>query len=542
MHAGQIRSPVKRIDMIKHCRFLLLLIGACFTTALSGQSSTYTVDDFAESITPQDLRMYLSVLASDQLEGRETGTEGNEKAAQFIASQFNSFGIPPYRSDGSYYQDVEFTRTDWGEVALLAGDKTYKQGWDFLCMKQYATRQEVFDLPEIIFAGYGIVDPKHNDYKGLDVRGKAVMIYEGEPSNAKGVYCITGSKEPSEWSDSWRKKMEAAREQGAAVVLLIANDFKKLTSQTRRFNVGPSISLGSAKEASDGPALAILSSTMARELMGGQVKEVISARDRINKGKRPKTVILKTPFTFTARMDRQQITGSNVLGYIEGIDPELKDELVVITAHFDHLGKRGDDIFNGANDNGSGTSTVLDIAQAFALAKQKGVGPRRSVLCMLVTGEEKGLLGSEYYAENPVFPLEKTVVNVNVDMVGRIDKKHEGNPDYIYVIGSDRLSTDLHRINEETNARTMKLELDYTYNAKDDPNRYYQRSDHYNFAERGVPAIFFFNGSHEDYHRPSDTIEKIDFETMAKIGKLVFYTSWELANRDERIRVDGQEE
>ena len=214
----------------------------------------------------------------------------------------------------------------------------------------------------------------------------------------------------------------------------------------------------------------------------------------------------------------------------------------MITAHFDHLGKHGDDIFNGANDNGSGTSTVLDIAQAFALAKQKGVGPRRSVLCMLVTGEEKGLLGSEYYAENPVFPLENTVVNVNVDMVGRVDKKHEGNPDYIYVIGSDRLSTDLHRINEEANARTMKLELDYTYNAKDDPNRYYQRSDHYNFAERGVPAIFYFNGSHEDYHRPSDTIEKIDFEAMAKIGKLVFYTSWELANRDERIRVDVQGE
>lgn len=542
MRDGQTRSPVNQMNKMERCRFLLLLIGACFTTALSGQSSAYTVDDFAESITPQDLRMYLSVLASDQLEGRETGTEGNEKAAQFIASQFNSFGIPPYRPDGSYYQDVEFTRTDWGEVSVQTGEKTYKQGWDFLCMKRYATRQEVFALPEIIFAGYGIMDPKHNDYKGLDVRGKAILIYEGEPVNGKGTYCITGTKEPSEWGNSWQKKMEAATEQGVAVVMMIANDFKQLTGQTRRFNVGPSITLGPAGEGSEGPALVILSSTMARELMDGQVKEVIAARDRINKGKRPKSVVLTTPFTLTARMDRQRITGSNVLGYIEGIDPALKDELVVITAHFDHLGKRGDDIFNGANDNGSGTSTVLDIAQAFALAKQKGVGPRRSVLCMLVTGEEKGLLGSEYYAENPVFPLENTVVNVNVDMVGRVDKKHEGNPDYIYVIGSDRLSTDLHRINEEANARTMKLELDYTYNAKDDPNRYYQRSDHYNFAERGVPAIFYFNGSHEDYHRPSDTIEKIDFEAMARIGKLVFYTSWELANRDERIRVDVQGE
>jgi Zn-dependent M28 family amino/carboxypeptidase len=302
--------------------------------------------------------------------------------------------------------------------------------------------------------------------------------------------------------------------------------------------VGPSISLGEAIQKTDGPALAIISSSMARELMGAQVDEVIDARNRINKGKRPKSVTIKTPFTFTCRLDLNTITGTNVLGYIEGSDPLLKDELVVVTAHFDHLGKRGDEIFNGANDNGSGTSTVLEIAQAFSLAKQKGMGPRRSVLTMLVTGEEKGLLGSKYYVQNPVFPLENTVVDVNVDMVGRIDKKHENNPDYIYVIGSDRLSSDLHRINEETNAKHSHLELDYTYNAPDDPNRYYQRSDHYNFAEKGIPVIFYFNGSHEDYHRPSDTIEKIDFDIMAKIGRLVFYTTWDLANRDERIRVD----
>ncbi len=524
---------------MKNFRFLLLLLSFfCWTVLAQGQAPAYTVDDFAESIVPQDLRMYLSVLSSDQLEGRETGTEGNEKAAQFLASQFKSFGIPGYREDGSYYQDVVFTRTDWGEVSVVTQKKEYKHMWDFLCMKQYATQQEVFRLEDIVFAGYGVDDPKHRDYAGLDVRGKAIMIYEGEPVNKRGKYCVTGTKDPSRWSRDWRMKMQAAQDQGVAVVFMIASDFKKLAGQSRRFMVGPSITLGENIEKTNGPALVIISSAMARELMGAQIDDVIEARNRINKGKRPKSVTLRTPFTFTSRMDLNRITGSNVLGYIEGTDPQLKHELVVVTAHFDHLGKRGDDIFNGANDNGSGTSTVLEIAQAFSLAKQKGIGPRRSVLTMLVTGEEKGLLGSKYYVQNPVFPLDKTVVDINVDMVGRIDKLHEDNPDYIYVIGSDRLSTDLHRINEEMNAKHTQLDLDYTYNAPDDPNRYYQRSDHYNFAEIGIPAIFYFNGSHEDYHRPSDTIEKIDFDAMAKIGKLVFYTTWELANRDERIKVD----
>ncbi len=517
---------------------VVLLSGFLFLGSLGAQQSTYTVDDFAESINPQDLRMYLSVLASDQLEGRETGTEGNEKAAQFLASQFKSFSIPPYREDGSYYQDVIFTRTDWGEVSVVSGNKEYRHMWDFLCLKNYVTKQEVFTMDDIVFAGYGVDDPKHHDYEGLDVNGKAVMIYEGEPVDKKGKYCITGTKEPSQWSQDWKLKMQAAKDHGAAVVLMIAYDFKKLAGQKRRFMVGPSISLGATIEKTDGPALVIMSSAMARELIGNQIDELIAARDRVNKGKRPKSVILHTPFVFTSRMDIQKITGSNVLGYIQGTDPVLKDELVVVTAHFDHLGKRGEEIFNGANDNGSGTSTVLEIAQAFSLAKQKGMGPRRSVLAMLVTGEEKGLLGSKYYVENPVFPLENTVVDINVDMVGRFDKKHEANPDYIYVIGSDRLSTELHQINESMNAKHTKLELDYTYNAPDDPNRYYQRSDHYNFAEKGIPAIFYFNGSHEDYHRPSDTIEKIDFDAMAKIGKLVFYTTWELANRDQRIRLD----
>jgi len=229
------------------------------------------------------------------------------------------------------------------------------------------------------------------------------------------------------------------------------------------------------------------------------------------------------------------IRGENVLGYIEGSD--LKDELIIITAHYDHLGKHDTLLFNGADDDGSGTVAIMEIAEAFMLAKRDGKGPRRSILIMPVSGEEKGLLGSKYYTDNPVFPLIKTIANLNIDMIGRIDNMHlDGN--YVYLIGSDMLSKDLHNINEEINKKHIGLELDYTYNTDDDPHRYYYRSDHYNFAKNNIPVIFYFNGVHEDYHKTTDTIEKIDFNKIEKITRFVFLTAWELANREERIKLN----
>ena len=229
------------------------------------------------------------------------------------------------------------------------------------------------------------------------------------------------------------------------------------------------------------------------------------------------------------------VRGENVLGYIEGTD--LKNELIIITAHYDHLGKHDSLIFNGADDDASGTAGALEIAEAFMLAKKDGNGPRRSILVMPVSGEEKGLLGSKYYTDNPVYPLKKTIANLNIDMIGRIGDFHT-HPNYVYLIGSDMLSTELHNISEEVNKKHTKLELDYTFNKEDDPNRYYYRSDHYNFAKNNIPVIFYFNGIHEDYHKPTDTIEKLDFEKIRKISKLIFLTAWELANRTERIKLD----
>jgi len=233
--------------------------------------------------------------------------------------------------------------------------------------------------------------------------------------------------------------------------------------------------------------------------------------------------------------NKKKIKGENVLGYIEGGD--LKNELIIITAHYDHLGKHDSLVFNGADDDGSGTVATLEIAEAFMLAKKAGHGPRRSVLIMPVSGEEKGLLGSKYYTENPVYPLEKTVANLNIDMIGRLDDWHD-TANYVYLIGADRLSQELHDISEEVNEKHIGLNLDYTFNEEDDPNRYYYRSDHYNFAKNNIPVIFYFNGVHEDYHKTTDTIEKIDFQKIENITRLVFLTAWELANRDERIVVD----
>ncbi len=237
---------------------------------------------------------------------------------------------------------------------------------------------------------------------------------------------------------------------------------------------------------------------------------------------------------------KEVIQAENVVGFIEGTD--LKDEIIVVSAHYDHVGVARDKIYYGADDNASGTSTVLEVAEAFSEAVKASYQPRRSILFLLVSGEEIGLFGSSFYADyQPLFPLKNTVVNLNIDMVGRIDDKYKNKtPDYIYLIGSDKLSQDLHSLHEQVNATYTQLALDYTYNSDNDPNQYYYRSDHYNFAKNDIPVIFYFNGEHPDYHQPTDTPDKLNYQKMEKIARLVFHTTWEIANREERIRLDSK--
>ncbi len=510
------------------------------TTIAKVMDETDVAYRISQSITSEDLSEHLHVLASDEYEGRETGAKGNDLAAAYIANQFKSMGLPAIGAENSYYQMVAFNKTKWDKNEIKVNGNSYKHLWDYLAFATLNTKDTYLESNEIYFLGYGIDDPKYSDYKGDNLNGKVILINEGEPTNNEGVSHITGSKETSEWTDNIYKKLELAKSKGVRHVFIISNDVKKFLAQNRKFLMSANLELGDGTHDSDFANHSYISTNIAKDLIGKKDKRIKRWRKKNKKKGKAGKVKLRSGIEYVMDKNVDILNGRNVIGYIEGTDK--KDELIVISAHYDHLGKRGQDIFNGADDNGSGTSTVLEIASAFAQAKAEGNGPRRSVLCLLVTGEEKGLLGSQYYAENPLFPLENTVANVNIDMVGRVDEKHKDNPEYIYVIGSDRLSSDLHKINERVNQKYTQVTLDYQYNDEADPNRYYFRSDHYNFARKGIPAIFFFNGTHEDYHRTSDTVEKINFDKMEKVGRLFFHTAWELANREDRIIVDGKVE
>lgn len=226
----------------------------------------------------------------------------------------------------------------------------------------------------------------------------------------------------------------------------------------------------------------------------------------------------------------------NIWAYIEG--SEKPEEVLVISAHYDHVGVINGEIYNGADDDGSGTVAILQIAEAFQKAKKEGRGPKRSILFLHVTGEEHGLHGSRFYSENPLFPLANTVADINIDMIGRRDIEHANTNKYVYVIGADRLSTDLHNITVEQNKKYTQLDLDFKFNDPKDPNHFYERSDHYNFAKFGIPSVFLFNGVHEDYHGKGDEPNKIEYDALAKRAQLAFVIAWELANRPERIVVD----
>ncbi len=238
---------------------------------------------------------------------------------------------------------------------------------------------------------------------------------------------------------------------------------------------------------------------------------------------------------FNGRRDPK--SSENVVAFIKG--SEKPDEIVIISAHLDHVGTDKDgNVFNGADDDGSGTVSIMEIAQAFQQAVRDGNGPKRSILFLHVTGEEIGLYGSRYYTENPIFPLENTICDLNIDMIGRIDPEKKDNPNYIYLIGSNKISQELQDVSTEVNNKYTKLDLDYKFDDPDDPNRFYYRSDHYNFAKNNVPIIFYFNGVHEDYHKITDTPDKIEYDLMAKRAQLIFLTAWEIANRNQRITVD----
>ncbi len=491
---------------------------------------------YASGISPGTLRDHLKIIASDSLEGRETGQKGIKIASEYLQKNIRNLGLLPVPETKQYYQNVAFTFSKWKESNLYVDKERFQFLWDYIMITSNNQQMPDIKASQVVFMGYGIDDNIYSDYKKNNVKDQIIMINKGEPSDKNGKSIITGKEELSEWSSDINRKLKVAKLKGVKLVLIIEDDIKKVSENNRSELLSGNMELGNHLNKSINTANHIfISSTVAKAIIGKNEDKILKAREKYAKGK-PESITLKTDISINMSKEVSLLEGQNVIGYIKG--NTKPDEYVIVSAHYDHLGKRGDEIFNGANDNGSGTVTLLEMAQACQQAVMEGNPPQRSIVFLWVCGEEKGLLGSKYYSENPIFALEKTVANINIDMVGRIDEKYRDNPDYIYIIGSDRLSTDLHKINESVNQKYTQLTLDYTYNDTADPNRYYERSDHYNFALKGIPAIFYFNGTHEDYHRTTDDIEKISFEAMANTGKLIFHTLWELANRNDRIVID----
>lgn len=518
-------------------RLNALFAAVAVLCALSGLAQDSLRMRYGNDIQADNLRKHLYILAHDSLEGRETGKLGQKKAANYIANHFSRLGVPP-AVNGDYFQEFPLITEQIQKASVKINGTELKYLDEFFFFPGFGT----WSLKgEVVFGGYGIESELYSDYAGTDVTDKIVLLLDGEPYTSDGKWLLTGTDKPSEWSGDWRKKRDLAKSKGAAAVIMVNSGYKQYIGRVKYWLSNPSMKLDRLTEDDEKPLpfFFVEPETFDRILASGKLKNAEYCRKRLNEGKPLKKNRFGADNALSVWMDKERITSENVLCYIRGRDPELTEELLIITAHYDHIGMDDEEIYNGADDDGSGTATVLELARVFKKAVDEGNGPRRSVLLMTVSGEEKGLLGSEWYADHPIWPLEKTVANLNIDMIGRVDEAHANDSNYVYLIGSDRLSSELHQISEQANAEYTGLALDYTFNADDDPNRFYYRSDHYNFAKNNIPVIFYFSGVHEDYHGANDHADKIMYGKMETIARLVFYTAWEIANRDKRPVVDG---
>ena len=492
---------------------------------------------YAETITAEELQNHLMILASDEYEGRETGMKGQKIAAEYIENYFKELGVPPC-FNGGYQQPYPLKRSSNSKSEWIINRNELEYIKDFYFFPGFDLNE--LKSEEIVVVGYGIQSSNWNDYEGLDVEDKVVLAIPDEPFLNDSTTVLGGVNQSSEWSSDFRVKRKAAMDQGAKALIMVNEDYDNYVGRIRYFLENPNMRLDMEREEREEvlPVIFIKPDLADKLIKKTKLKSIAKAKRKMNKKQHSITGTASCSMTFKMNKVTENFTGENVLCFIEGSDAELKEEIVVVTAHYDHIGMKDGEVNNGADDDGSGTVTALEISEAFMYAKKDGNGPRRSVLVMTVSGEEKGLLGSEWYAAHPVFPLENTVVDLNVDMIGRVDEAHKGDSNYIYLIGSDKLSSSLHQISEWCNETYSKIALDYTYNDPNDPNRFYYRSDHYNFAKHDIPVIFYFSGVHEDYHRPTDTPDKILYDKTANVAKLIFHTAWQLANRDDRIQVD----
>ncbi len=424
---------------------------------------------FGNSIKSDNLQRHLYVIAGPAFEGRETATPGQRKAAAYIEDYFKKLGLKPGNKDSfqlayPVYQDS------------LVSSFINVNGISYELNKDFDTRLSSaysisFGASDIVFAGYGISDSLQDDYKGLQVSGKIVLVLNSYPPGLLQSQINRRNFNPY-------AKQDAAQAHGAVAVFIIQDDFPHHPIADK------GMMYRNYYRAKIRPNSFYISVAIARAIMGADYE--------LLKTGSPEHKTYHANIWISLLKETNALQSTDVLGYLEGTD--LKDQLLVISAHYDHLGKKDSVIYFGADDDGSGTVSLLELAAAFSKAKAAGKGPRRSILFLANSGEEKGLWGSEYYTDNPVYPLDKTTADLNIDMIGRKDpgKKQGDSNNYVYIVGDDKLSTDLHKISLDMNKKYTGLDLDYKFNDPKDPLRIYYRSDHYNFARKGVPSHFLF--------------------------------------------------
>ena len=500
----------------------------------------------AEAITAAQLKDYLTFIASDEMEGRDTPSRGLNTVAKFIAMNLSRWGLQPAGDDKTYFQRINLKRskTDPAHTTARINGTSFTTGTDFIASATAGTASG-----PLLYAGHGwVVKSKGLDaYKGVSVKDKIVVVFGGLPkglsfrdlkgeaggdwdnpgsyvlrNGGRGVIVIPNPAMLNNWNERAKQMMERST--------LSPEKLRNSTPQAPTITVStPMINALFAGEKINGEAL----------LKSGAAAEYGESFD-LSAGKTA---------NFTIGVQDENIPTQNVVAVLEGSDPVLKNEYVAIGAHYDHVGMRasgdGDRIFNGADDDGSGTTGVLAIAEAFA----SGPRPKRSILFVWHCGEEKGLWGSEYFTKFPTIPLSQIITQLNIDMIGRSKtiansgdarNKELSEPNEIYVIGSKMMSSELGQLSEAVNKSYLRISFNYKYDDPKDPNRFFFRSDHFNYAQKGIPIIFYFDGVHEDYHQVSDEVSKIDFAKMEKVSRTVYATAWELANTAKRPTVDKQ--
>ncbi len=526
-------------------RVLLLIL--CGTVLLTAQPAVKKKADPTniEGITRAQLYDYLSFIASDELEGRDTPSRGQEIAAKFIATHLSRWGYTPAGDNGSFFQKILLhkTRVNGTATTVTLNGQQYAFGDAFLAY----TVAGQFSAPMVYVSNGFIIRSKGIDpYAGLDVKGKVIIALEGMP---KGV---TRGDFGLKLGEDYDTPSNYAKNNGAAGLIIIPGP-RALGSWERDKNNAlsrGSVSVPAFNKPDEKKAVPVITASMkmvdaifAGEKTGVQSMSVRASADSA----KPFALSPSRKITADVAVRIDTLYTKNIIAVWEGSDKKLKEEYIAFGAHYDHIGLRpeplnGDSIYNGADDDGSGTVGLLSMAEALTKAQR----PKRSMMFIWHTGEEKGLWGSKYFVQNPTVPLGSIVTQLNIDMIGR-SKPDTGEasknedfvaPGEIFSIGSKMMSTQLGELNESVNASLFKLKLNYKFDDPKDPNRLFYRSDHYNYAKNGIPIVFYFDGLHEDYHRVTDHVDKIDFDNLLKVTRTIYALGLKIADLPKRPAVD----